>query len=243
MTRFADPSIYQCPECKGYLTWPRLASFSFFIPTTWSDGDRPMTSLFDMCSITCCPACSAILWSDELNEVAELPREPRPISRIARKLAQWSGDKQGLLRAEREWAELPEEWKFAKGGRPLEYADFQRALASLTGTDPGREIFLRRRLWWAHNHHMRRGSDGTLVADAPIAPETERRTNMMRLIELYEAKADSIPARAELLRQLGQFDEAIRLLKSGAPEIRHSATAAWTLRWAKAGDPELKTFP
>lgn len=242
MTRFTDPEIYQCPDCLGYLQWRQLASFRNFTSTTWSDGARPMTLLLDMCSIACCPSCSTVLWYEDLQAVGVLPREPGEISRFSRMLARWSRGTRRRLLAEREWANLPPEWKSAECGRPLEYSDLQRTVDRLTGTNPVREMFLRRRIWWATNDHLRGPGDGTCAEEAPIAPELERRENMMRMIALHEAAGGGLAERAELLRQLGRFDESIQLLISGAPEIRNSATAAWTLRWAKARDAGLKKF-
>lgn len=62
------------------------------------------------------------------------------------------------------------------------------------------------------------------------------------MIELHGIAGSGLAERAELLRNLGQFENAINLLRSGAPEIGSSPTAAWTLRWAKAGDADVKTF-
>jgi hypothetical protein len=43
---------------------------------------------------------------------------------------------------------------------------------------------------------------------------------MTRMIELHQAANNGVVERAELLRQLGRFDDAIRLLTSGAPETK-----------------------
>lgn len=243
MTRFAAPAVYQCPECSGYLLWTRLISFNTYgISTSWSDGAAPLTGVLDSCSVTCCPSCSAMLWNKDLEAIGVLPRKPPRIGRITRTLSGWNGDKHGHLCAEREWADLPPEWKVAARGRSLGYPDLQRALRDMNTLTPDREMFIRRRIWWATNDHTRLRSDGTRAAAEPVASDADRKANMVRMIELHEAAEGNIAEHTELLRQLGQFDEAIRLLTSGAPEIRTSADAAWILRWAKAGDADLKAF-
>lgn len=171
-----------------------------------------------------------------------LPSEPRPLGRLTRILASWNGDKDSHLRAEREWKELSPAWKVAELGRRIQYPDLQGALLALPALNTEREMFLCRRIWWATNDHIRLRSDGSRVTEVPVAPESERRANMLRMIEIHEAAGSGLAERAELLRHLGQFDDAIRLLTSGAPEIRASENAAWTLRWAKAGDDRVKTF-
>lgn len=242
MTRFAAPAVYQCSECSVYLLWSRLASFSTHIHTSWSDGAKPMRGLLDMCSITCCPACSIALWNEDLEVLGVLPRAPRRIGWIAKMLATWNGDKDGHLQAIREWDDISSEWKVAAHGRSLEYTDVQRALRDMSAPNSGREMFLRRRVWWATNDHIRLRSDGTRVAGQPVASDADRKANMVRMIELHEATGTGISERAELLRQLGRFDDAILLLKSDAPEVRRSENAAWILRWAKAGDADVKAF-
>lgn len=195
-----------------------------------------------MCSVICCPVCSIALWNDDLQPLGVLPREPRRIGWITKMLATWNGDKQGYLEAIREWKVIPSEWKVAEHGRSLEYRDLQRALRDVSAANSGREIFIRRRIWWATNDHTRLRSDGTSAAGKPVASDADRNANMVRMIELHEAAEGNIAEHAELLRQLGQFDEAIRLLTSGAPEIRTGASAAWILRWAKARDADVKAF-
>ena len=195
-----------------------------------------------MCSVVCCPVCSIALWNDDLQALGILPRKPPGLSWVARMLAIWNGDKDGHLQAIREWEDIPSEWKAAEHGRSLKYSDLQCALRDASALSSDREMFIRRRMWWATNDHTRLRSDATSVLKQPVADDADRKANMMRMIELHDATGTGISERAELLRQLGRFDDAILLLKSGAPEIRASADAAWILRWAKAGDADLKAF-
>ena len=171
---------------------------------------------------------------------AYLGHEPSPIGRFTCLLAGWHDVKHGYLNAEREWQAQNPAWKTAMHGRQLTYDDLQRALED--ATDTRRELYLRRRIWRATNDHVRRTGDGKCATIQPIAPEADRRANMVRLIVLHEAAGTHIVERAELLRQLGRFDDEILLLKSGAPEIRRSENAAWILRWARTGDADVKAF-
>lgn len=245
MTSFTRPDIHQCPHCQGYLLWSNMKSFNNYgIVTTWSDGAAPLRGMLDGCTATSCPACRTVLWKKDLHVLGRLTSAPRPIRPLSRKLAKWFGDKRGHIRAESEWAAIPSAWKEAEHGDRLEYTDMQRALLTMGGRDRDRdrEMFLRRRIWWATNDHIRRHPDGSPVTDVPVASELDRRANMLRMIELHEAGGSGLAERAELLRNLARFEDSIRLLTSGAPEIRDSSTAAWTLRWAKAGDADVKIF-
>jgi hypothetical protein len=244
MTRFSNPDVHQCPDCQAYLLWSNMKSFSNYgVTATWSDGAVPLGRMLDGSTARACPSCRAVLWKKDLEVLGTLKSAPRPIRPFCRKLAEWFGDKHGYLRREDEWATMPVAWNEAEHGDRLEYMDMQRAVVAMREPDRDREMFLRRRIWWATNDHIRRHPDGARVMEESVAPELERHANMLRLIELHEAGGSGLSERAELLRNLGRFEDAIRLLTSGAPEIRHSSTAAWTLRWAKAGDADVKTFP
>lgn len=243
MTSFTRPDVHQCPDCQGYLLWPNLKSFNTYgITTTWSDGATPLIGMLDGCTARSCPTCRAVLWKEDLEVLGTLISAPWPLRPLSRKLAEWFGDKHGYLRAEDEWAAIPAAWKKAEHGSRLEYADMQRTLLATLEPKLDREMFLRRRVWWATNDHIRRHPDGSRVTEEPVAAEADRQANMLRLIELHETARSAFAERAELLRHLGRFEDAISLLTSGAPEIRDSSTAAWTLRWAKAGDADVKTF-
>jgi hypothetical protein len=198
--------------------------------------------MLDGCTARSCPTCRAVLWKKDLEVLGTLTSAPKCLRPISRKLAEWFGDKNGYLRAEEEWEATPTAWKEAEHGDYLEYLDMQRALLAMREPNLDREMFLRRRIWWATNDHIRHHPDGSRVKQEPIAPESMRQTNMLRMIEIHERAGNAPAERAELLRNLGRFEDAIRLLTSGAPEIRTSSTAAWTLRWAKAGDADVRTY-
>jgi hypothetical protein len=74
----------------------------------------------------------------------------------------------------------------------------------MTVPNPDREMFIRRRIWWATNDYRRMRSDGSLVIENPVASDAERVANMVRMIGIHEAAGSRIPERAELLRQLGR---------------------------------------
>ena len=240
MTRFAAPSVYQCPECKGYLLWPQPLWIPSRRTTRWSDGIELAADLTDVGAVTCCPSCSVVLWSTDMQALGELRHAPPPLGRFARMLAEWNDDKHGYLYAELEWQAQNPAWKTATQGRQLDYDDLLRALED--ATDTKRELYLRRRIWRATNDHMRQSGEGKCATRLPSATEAERRANMARLIVLHEAAGTNIVERAEMLRQLGRYDDAILLLKSGVPEIRRSENAAWILRWARTGEADIKAF-
>lgn len=244
MTRLSRPTLYQCPACAGYFTRSVLISLHFYddVPE-WSDGMNGQWWAGMGAPVGRCPACSKVVWVDDATAIMSAPCKPLPIGAFARLWYRVTGDSKGRLRDEGGWVALPQEIKEADRLDGLQCArDLLDALAGLLPDAGDREIYVRRRLWWATNDHIRFFEDGSRVVEVPVAPEADRRANMLRMIEIHEAAGSRLAERAELLRQLGQFDDAIRLLTSGAPEIRASENAAWTLRWAKAADSEVKRF-
>jgi hypothetical protein len=244
MTRLSAPTLYQCPACAGYFTRSVLTSLHFYddVPE-WSDGMNGQWWAGMGAPVGRCPACSKVVWVDDATAVMPAPCKPCPIGAVARLWYRVTGDSKGRLRDERDWIALPREIKEADRIDGLRSArDLLDALAALLPDAWDREIYVRRRLWWATNDHIRFFKDGSRVVEVPVAAEVDRRENMLRMIEMHEAAGSGLAERAELLRQLGQFDDAIRLLTSGTPEIKASDNAARMLRWAKAGDDRVKTF-
>jgi hypothetical protein len=241
MTRYAEPEIHRCPACDAFLAWRRFRSFRFQQSEHWSDGAGHMIRLTDQCHVLCCPSCSAVLWRDELEAVGLLPERPPQLGKFARAIANWNGDRDGVLSAERAWDAVPFQQKQAQHGRDLGCQDFQRALRGLRAGDQVREVFLRRRIWWESNDHERQRSDGSLVRQDCVIPAAERRGNMARLLLLLEPVADSACERAELLRMLGHFDDAIALLRKACnPRGRLVGPYLERASWSQAGDTSLK---
>lgn len=242
MTRFARPALHQCPACAGYFTRTVLASLHFYdgMPE-WSDGKSGQWWAGAGASVGRCPACRSVVWIDDAIAVMQVPLEPRKIGPMARLWHRVTGDKRGRLRAAREWAALPAGIRQAEPIDRLECVDdFMEALAALHADDTGgREVYLRRRLWWASSDHQRARGDGTLVAPLPVVAAAPARANRLRLLELVERDPKAQVARGELLRQLGRFDEAVAVLKAVKPDGYSEVKAVRIERLARARNSEL----
>ncbi|MCC6354991.1 MAG: hypothetical protein IT577_13965 [Verrucomicrobiae bacterium] len=99
------------------------------------------------------------------------------------------------------------QWPGAKTVEGPTAEEFLSAIP-LCGGDKEKELFVRLRSWWRSNDRFRKG-----VADAPPFSETERGN----LEELAEALDDAHPhhtvMRAEIARELGQFEQCLALLE------------------------------
>ena len=103
-------------------------------------------------------------------------------------------------------------WLRRQPGEPcLEVAvpnaeDCWQALA-LPGLSKERLRYLRRRIWWLNNDLRRHNPPGALLCQ-------KQRDNMLAYLELLDDGDPSQPfLRAELLRQLGLFTEALQALE------------------------------
>jgi hypothetical protein len=146
-----------------------------------------------------------------------------------------TGDRSGRLREEREWASLPRGMREAERLEALTTVqDYVDALAQVVPLLPDREEYLRRKLWWASNDHLRREIGG------PAMAEPAARANKQRLLSLLPSTA-RVLERVELYRQLGRFQEALELIPSAPPD--QQVKARLQQQWAAAGDSSMRVIP
>jgi hypothetical protein len=242
MTSYANPAVYQCPACMAFLLRARMRSFNSYGARSWSDGYSTFSCLPAMSPLIRCPSCVAVFWQEDFSALGEMPKPPTPPSTdwLMRLLDRLGGDENGDRQAWREWDRSPEEWKSAKADSWLEYLDLKLALrADDLTTD--REIIIRRRLWWASNDKFRQRVSG-IPRSGPVASKPEAIENMERLIEMLRQADRGVNERAELLRQLGHFEDAVTLLVATSESGRPTGKAAETQAWALARDSGLKLY-
>lgn len=170
------------------------------------------------------------------------PCKPRPIGLLARFWHRVTGDKRGRLSEEREWQALPVGIQQAESIDGLHQAhDFLDALGALPPDELDRERYLRRRLWRASNDHLR-GQHGVCHVALPKVAEDVAHANMLRLQELLEHDPEGQVERGELLRQLGRFDEAVKVLKAVKPDGYSEVKAVKIERLAQAQVSELRVL-
>lgn len=248
MTRFAPPTVYQCPACAGYFKRSGFRSLHFddFVPD-WSDGKNGNWWARKSGTVGRCPACVGIIWIEDAIALMPAPCKPRPIGLLARFWHRVTGDKGGRLCEERDWQALPAGIQQAESIDGLNHAhDLLDALGALSPDELDRERYLRRRLWQASNDHLR-GQHGVCHVALPRVAEDVAHANMLRLLELLENDPEGKVERGELLRQLGRFDEAVAVLKAVKPDGYNEVKAVMIERLAQAqicGLSDLKqTFP
>jgi len=245
MTRFANPSIYLCPKCGGYVTHRGFASMNFMGMKRWSDG---YVSAFlvpsSISSFGRCPLCKQLIWHEDAEEIGMLPDEPQRTEEWRSPFKLWLLRKLRML-DEREiekmevWKCVPDDWKNASAIEHPNNADLWAMLVETDSLTTEREIFLRKRLWWLANDPQRRDpSEKAAKWHWSEIPVEKNRENMLRLFELLSAEDQpDIFMLAEILRGLGRFDEAIEKLLSIKAD--QSEVGMKALERARAGDSSV----
>lgn len=182
-------SIIQCPGSDELRQVPSINSGNTFGAVFWTDGYMvaPMLPRFPV--ITRCTAAGPIFWVSTAKTVGSMPP--------------WGAE-----------ADTPQAWRNAQTVRDLREEEFLLAIAQGLGDTPEKLNYLRRQAWWEANHaHRPRGDAAPPAAASDFAPGTPARANLEALAAAQdEAQPEQRLTKAEALRELGQFDEAARLL-------------------------------
>ena len=189
--------IISCPECKALSRFSTMASGNTFGSTLWSDGYRYSPMLEPSIPVIQCDDCSRIFLKWKAEEVGQYSRFSREI---------------GFEHTEEK--ETPAVWKRAPRIKAPKEDDFYKAIDEGLSENKQEEKNLRLTAWWQSNDNCRDGFSLFGKKKKFPAPE-EREKNMEKLLGLLDKTNpnDQIMA-AEILRQLGRFDEALEVLKT-----------------------------
>ncbi len=175
--------VLACPHCSALAKIFTIEAADPNGAITWSDGWQDTPMTPRPPRIARCPACARIFWTWQAPQLGYLP--PPEIA-------------------------TPEQaaWASAPHLSPLDEAGVAAALAEGQGSNPDLEMELRVLMWW-------RGNDAFRRTDAPVGYPTsaEAHANMERFIEMMkDGDEDLLLFRAEALRQLGRFEDALATL-------------------------------
>lgn len=240
MTRFAPPTLIACPHCEGILHKSQLASFSSRATQYWTDRQNNTPFANVVAPLVRCPLCQNLFWKSEAKEIGNLPWQPSPMSRLSIWYAKLTRDKEKKLAEQDAWNKIPTEFKNAPDCIPSEFADWLEVLQSSAKLSSEREMEARRNFWRTSNDHVRIKTDGQPCRAEPALTEAEANANRLALLQLLEDNASSASTeKAELLRQLGRFDEAVQILQS-ASQKEHSPLAEKIMQLAKNCDISIR---
>jgi len=176
--------IKECPHCLGSFKESSLGSGNTFGATFWTDGRCEAPMLPDQEWLLICPHCGAGSWSDELAVIAELD------------FYHGVSDKSLVQKYDQtEYAKTPS------------ITDLHRALIKETA-DKKKTKYLRIKIWWTGNDIRRENPEEPTMTAVEV-------DNLVELIPLLGQDAmdrEGLLMKAEALREMGKFDEALSVL-------------------------------
>ena len=175
--------ILQCPHCEEALRSYSIGSGNTRGAKFWTDGKMEAPMLPDKSPIVKCAKCSQLFWKAEAKQLARID---------------WFS------------AENQDEERFANAPAPLDPTE-QDLLDFSKARDLSRDeqLTIRRRAWWLANDRFRRGRESTKVEFSQAQLGNMRR--------LYSLLKDEEPCerilKAEIARELGNFEDCLQLLE------------------------------
>jgi len=184
--------IRECPKCKVSLLQWTIGSGNTFGARFWTDGKMVAPMLPDRPSLVKCPKCGTLFW---VNEAKELGR--------------WYLWQEPRDDKDKKWANIVEP------SLPSEVD-----LLNMLSTDKlskEKELYVRRSAWWIANDAVRMNENAT-VSFSPAQEE-----NLLALANLLDEKdPNQRIMKAEILRELGKFEECVKLLEPSFDNDYHT---------------------
>jgi hypothetical protein len=193
--------VLACPHCEKPVRRVTFASGNNLGAVYWSDGKMVAPMWPDLVNVTRCPVCNEIFWVEEakkLGQIDEYWKRSDPPDAAIR------------------WEEAPR----------ITHVDAGGLVSAIAATPPDRADrmqWLRIRLWHALNDPRR----GTTQNRSPALEEALQELFLPNLEELVPLLDDNEPRerlmKAEALREMGRFEEALRLLLGIEAELESQA--------------------
>ena len=148
----------------------------------------------------------ATVWTDGKMEAPMLPRPPAVVRCAGCSTCYWL-EKAEVVGERSQWGGVGAGADAPEVEEPSE-AEYYAAIQSGTATNRREEQNLRMLAWWRSNNPCRRGLEAARSDAAPA----ERERNMRALLALLTGTPAILIAKAELHRELGEWNEAIAAL-------------------------------
>jgi hypothetical protein len=189
--------ILQCSECSRCFKRGTLSSGNNFGRKYWTDGEFTGSRFYAPPQLVKCPHCQMIIWLQDQNKVNEIPNYLTFLGKETK--------------ADKSLTDLP----FYEDASETELAAFLEVNSPQTD----REAHARTMLWRLGNNKRRTGVESPL-SDLEIK-------NLQKLVEISSAHDDeSVLLKIEMLRELGKFEDAQKLLDFNFTEnYQHIAEA------------------
>lgn len=159
----------------------------------------------------------AVFWTDGKREAPMLPDQPWLVMCPHCHEPLWLDELEELGEI-KSWGGKRGKFKDACAYKKLSLDDYFMPIENGVG-DPQKERYARLRCWWEGNDQRR-----TNTAEIPMS--SKEAANLTALAHILdESKANDLVMKAEAMRELGRFDDAISLLEKSVEENIAQAVA------------------
>ena len=179
--------IIACPQCDKMVRHPALQTEESYGARVWTDGKQESIDSPEPPQVVRCSGCQEIYWLEDGRVQGEMtPYE------------------NGLP-----YPEIDPDWAGAPLAEEPTDEQYFEALANGLARNKMEERTLRVFAWWRSNDHHRDDA----ITEALQTATGSRRANLEALVHLLDGEEmGELLMKAEVLRQLGEFDAARRLL-------------------------------
>jgi hypothetical protein len=206
--------IIACPKCKGLARYMTLKSGNTLDARVWTDSKMIAPMFPRPPAVVKCHRCAELYWRADAENIGIVDR--------------WRGAGEHVNPA---WADAP------KVEEPTE-EEYYQALSKGLAKNAKQERVLRIVAWWRRNDAFR---DTPLKQAQGISNDQEAwRKNLEALARLLtEEDANDCLIKAEVLRELGEFESAKQVL-SRAPSTDGAAVVRQLRSLCDAGDTRVR---
>jgi hypothetical protein len=183
--------IISCPHCGQYAKKRTLISGNTFGSELWSNGKRIAPMLPEFPSLVLCKKCDKFYWVMDAKEVEKV-----------NEFVLFEADDQPEI----------EKWK------NVDYVEFPTFHEYYKALELGKdEKFIRISIWWSFNDYFRNDLENEITPDM----QNLNNENLTRLLTLLnESDENDLLMKAEVLRNLGRFEESkLLLIKVKNPDL------------------------
>ena len=213
--------IIACPECDFLMEKDTVTSGNTLGARYWSNGKVTAPMLPDYPAITSCGGCHAFFWIQNAKVKKTIPFgldgtiDELILNFDVKSFLKKRKKGDQLLEREKEKDSKPKEKKKEKdlGVKGLTLKELNRAINEGLGNTKERELYLRKHLWWAVNDKENKNKDASI--------KKIKESNFIGMeVLLSQANPEDCIMKAEIKRQSGDFQEALKCL-TDLPEEYH----------------------
>lgn len=202
--------VLACPKCGNIISTRTLISSNTIFGKSWTDGYGNLPMLPATPGATRCVSCHTFFWIYRAHKVGEYGGDPQFVHQTP--------------------GPVPIEWENAAEPKQIGADDCLAALDSGLCRGRDEEIYLCMTAWHRRNHRFRNMQErmrGRAFRQRPIKTKNNIKSSRVvlamleRLLDLLnEQDSGERLAKAEILRELERFEEALQLLEAPFPKAQ-----------------------